>query len=403
MSHQIFRNQYHPTRAAALSSGYVDLCRGLIKSGSLNQSKLQEFASDLVQLYTEELSRVSVELRPKTADLIKARIESGMYLSGLYHKGMNIYSISESVRDSLKTTTLSGIRLGDLKFPYDSFYVGFERGSGISLDGDILEVDGAYVTKVSSEGDDVAITINLSTRNLEMDTEVRPWLITEERFYTFRISGRADDTFEDALGFAIDSNEFGLEVDQDEIDEFKSSVIEVQPEFSKMGIEVTTPEETGTERDARLKAEGLEPAKKALALVLGSICALSAEPDDLNSNEGWTDDAPNGLVIQAMESKSRKRRQLARGRLLKAGYLPIRKIDLGQPSEEYSKSIGSGGSKKGAHWRAGHFRRQLHGKGLSLVKIIWILPTLVNRDQRPANEGRVYAVKDSSLDSGPKP
>jgi hypothetical protein len=48
---------------------------------------------------------------------------------------------------------------------------------------------------------------------------------------------------------------------------------------------------------------------------------------------------------------------------------------LSDPTEGHS------GHEVEPHWRRGHWRLQPHGTGLSLLKLIWIRPTIVRRDK----------------------
>jgi hypothetical protein len=42
------------------------------------------------------------------------------------------------------------------------------------------------------------------------------------------------------------------------------------------------------------------------------------------------------------------------------------------------------------HWRRGHWRNQKYGKNLMDNKVIWILPTIVNKDKGEPIKGHIY-------------
>ena len=72
--------------------------------------------------------------------------------------------------------------------------------------------------------------------------------------------------------------------------------------------------------------------------------------------------------------------------------------DLFKECPRDDNSEGHGVSPR-AHWRRGHWRRQRHGAGLSLVTPRWIRPTIVKQDNGPLVETRLY---DVQADAGAK-
>lgn len=99
----------------------------------------------------------------------------------------------------------------------------------------------------------------------------------------------------------------------------------------------------------------------------------------------------NDLIQECVNGKTPKARQKAAGAIKRQGFTPIRRLDLSAfgASAENGGSAGNGRTVR-PHWRAGHFRRQHHGKGRFLVAVRWIMPTMVKAGQGPMIEGRLY-------------
>jgi len=404
----ILREDYHPLRAAKYWPAYVSAMRKLRRDWGMYVSgpQMEQVKQTMMGLYSEEVEKASFEDRPANIDVMMEHLEKGVRYGYLVANGLNVYSIGPDVRDAVKKTSLSGIRLGDLRLPFESIYIGFDRGSGIYFDHgtgkDNLIVDGAYVRKLQDIRDGkIHLEVCLTTRDrigVLREKYVDLWPLHREPHYTFDLVGQPEDNIEDLLGFAISNGTMDLQVDEGSTDEFRATIAGLQSDYLDQGIHVTAPEATGPERRAAFRNQNLDSAKNGLSVVLGVLCVLTSREDDGNDDDAliWPDDTPRELIEKLDNGKTPKARRLARNEMSRSGFMPIRRVILNAPLNQQSGSADTkiSGQGKTSHWRSGHIRRQPHGPKNSKIKIIWIMPTLINdADEDPA--GRIIRVSKS--------
>ncbi|HKK57809.1 hypothetical protein [Marinobacter sp.] len=338
----------------------------------------------------------------KGTSVLMQRTKQAYRYGQLARRGMNIYALFTPLRDALRKTSLGDVRIGDLRMPFDVLYIGFEEGSGITFGTRThpraLVVDGAYVTAAPVDPEtgkqhiDVCITTRDALSALRAGYGAH-WPFSYEPHFTFTLKGRPDDTFEAALGEALDTNAVDLDVDEDGLHSFRQAVVEYQDEAAASGIQINTPAVSVSEELAAFKSRNLSEAKKALSLILGALCALTARPNEADLPETWPEGTPEVLVAKVATARSPKKRRDAENELKKRGFVSVRRLDLDAfGGGAHTSGDGAGGSVA-PHWRACHFRRQPVGKDQSERRLIWILPTIVNASKGAPNTGRLYKVK----------
>lgn len=402
----LIREDYHPLRAAKYWPEYVSLMNKLRRSWQMyqTQDQIEDLKGKMHKLYSKEVAKAELEDRPKQIDPMMQHLERGIRYGFLAASGLNIYSIAPDVRDAIKKTSLSGIRLGDLRTPFETIYIGFDRGSGVYFDHDNgkqnLLVDGAYVRRMirPNEGD-THLEICLTTRDrlgpLRHGYEDH-WALQIEPHFTFDLIGEPEQTIEEILGFAIQNGDMDLEPDEEATDEFRATIADMQAEMMAKGLHVTVPTTTATERRSAFRTQNLDEARKGLSVVLGALCVLTSRMDNGSAidQEVWPDDTPKALVERLEDGISPKVRKKALSDLKKSGYMTIKRIILDAPlsarSSEKQSESGTGG--KSAHWRSGHIRRQPHGPKNAEIKLVWIMPTFVGGDDDGNAAGRLIRV-----------
>src|SRR6056297_2227863 len=156
----------------------------------------------------------------KGTSVLMQRTKQAYRYGQLARRGMNIYALFTPLRDALRKTSLGDVRIGDLRMPFDVLYIGFEEGSGITFGTRThpraLVVDGAYVTAAPVDPEtgkqhiDVCITTRDALSALRAGYGAH-WPFSYEPHFTFTLKGRPDDTFEAALGEALDTNAVDLD------------------------------------------------------------------------------------------------------------------------------------------------------------------------------------------------
>lgn len=407
----ITRDEFHPLRFQK----YWPKCAAEVSRLSrtwdtfITPEQFQELNARVQRSYNEAIMAVDFDQRPAGIKNMMQRVEQAARLGMVVRCGMNIYSLSIPLRNALRKTSLGDVRIGDIKAPFESLYIGFEGGSGVKFvtegSGGVLVVDGAYVTIPPANPGTTVRKIDISLTTRDSLSALRPeyaarWPFADEPHFTFSLEGDFEDSFETALGEALDTNALDLQVDEDAVDNFRQSVVDHQEEAALNGIELTTPMTSSREKRAEFKARNLEDAKKALSLVLGALCAFTARPDDEKGEVLWPEDTPEKLLSGVETAGSAKKKRNAENELKRQGFVSVRRVDLDLFGADTSTVRDGNGSGVAPHWRAGHFRRQAIGKGRALRKLIWILPTIVNAAIGEARSGRIYKVKGEPKQPG---
>lgn len=404
ISSNISREDHHPLRVQKYWPGYASGVSRICRSWETypTPDQFTELQALVQGLYNDAIEVVPPGQRPEGMGVLIQRTEQAYRYGQLARCGMNIYALSTPLRDALRKTSLGDVRVGDLRMPFDVLYIGFEEGSGLAFGTrdhpGALVVDGAYVTAAPVDPEagtrhiDVCITSRDALSALRADYGAH-WPFSYEPHFTFSLRGSAEDTFEAALGEALDTNALDLEVNEDGLHRFREAIVGYQEEAAASGIKITTTTVSASEELAEFKSRNLSEAKKALSLILGALCALTARPDDAELSTSWPADTPEALIAKITSAPSPKKRRDAENDLKKRGFVSVRRIDLDAfGGEPHTSGDGAGGSVA-PHWRAGHFRRQPVGKDRTERRLIWILPTIVNALKGPPNSGRVYKVK----------
>jgi hypothetical protein len=135
--------------------------------------------------------------------------------------------------------------------------------------------------------------------------------------------------------------------------------------------------------------------RASLNIIVNAACFISFRPEDIT--EDWEGEPP-AWMLQALSDPSETRRARDRKRdavknLTSGDYTRIKICGRNLFSDTPGNSgIPGHGKSPRAHWRRGHWRRQRHGVGLSLVTPKWIRPTIVKKDNGPLVETRIYDV-----------
>jgi hypothetical protein len=179
------------------------------------------------------------------------------------------------------------------------------------------------------------------------------------------------------------------------------------PPSENMSRTITHPDGTTTSiQDIRAESRkrrvevflSQEPIFRAcLNIIVNAACFISFRPEDIN--EEW-DGQPPAWIIEAMNDNrdtrsARDRKKHALHSLESGDYTRIRICGKNLFANTHGDNFPfSCGISPRAHWRRGHWRRQRHGTGLSLMTARWIRPTIVNKDNGASVETRIYDVEE---------
>jgi len=352
---------------------------------------LDDYMRQIQASYNAALAGISLEQRPKAADFLRSELETGMAFGMLYAFGTNIFSIDHALVESFRHTDLDQAPLSALEFPYEAFYVAFPPQQDLLLPGAAAPIDGAYVY-VQQNADLRVLHIDLTTR-AKPNLTYSDYIVHGDPSCGIVIDLKTDpekpvvdaltEAFEDAVQTAASS---GMNAEM----AAKQSL-----EAAEFGIAVAPTRPEVIQRRIQAAYDGQPVAYQGVQLVLNALCYLTAYPDD--SELSWPEGAPDRLKKKADEGKSHKERRNAESKLFSMGVTRVRFCR--HPGGGSQGAGGSGESGRSAHWRRGHWRHQPHGPKRQLRKLVWIRPTLVNKEQEPPTDSRIYQVEESSADN----
>jgi len=264
-------------------------------------------------------------------------------------KGREIICIEESLVHAFENSDCGDIRIGDvLPEKSTTLYLHFDGKLETPIDlggGELLE--GVYVVSYPS----TSVRFVLCARQPDSKSPLTKW---RER-YDLRVPSEfltmaADEAIDMALA--------------KDLADLRSARLQTEKNPRNGALQAI---DLLTKR----MAEGHDAYRRALRLVLNSLAYLKNYSDD--SRKGWPEQAPERLVKQ-LDGATPKEVQRAQSKLWALGFVQV--TYLGEKFSETLRRNAPHGSVR-AHWRRGHWRHQAYGPKFSLMKLIWLQPTLV--------------------------
>lgn len=307
--------------------------------------------------------------------------------------GRQIFDVPARMCEMLRHTDVDDVPVNMLRLPYPVLYLHF--GSQVDMEIEPKwHLDGAYI---EHHPEHQLLTFTLTARPQD-DAMVNLWHAFGEPVIVLSLPAEVAGY---DLGTAIDHqlaarlNQLRSEQaqgDRDATDEF-TQMLPPEQRDSAAGfgrVQITT----GTRATAHLEqAQRHAPIlRAAMRLVVNALCYLTAYPDDLES--AWPEGTPQRLR-QRTESGTPKEQARARSKLEALGYTAVNLCGRRLEAHTAAQSVAPLATAVRPHWRRGHWRRQAHGEGLKLRRIIWIMPTIVRAGEQatPSEQetlGHVY-------------
>lgn len=307
-----------------------------------------------------------------------------------------MFSFEPTLAADLSRTDIGEIPWEAVKLPYDCFFVSF----GPILDCEKVfhdrryKVDGFYLHRfqesaIPQYADRECLRVTITTRLIhptydEAKLEMPSYMSLTDPTYNFVLVGKAGDTMDEIFRNSIEANRV-LERGRDECNFQESKVL---ADYLELDNEPEFPGSFFLNRFER----GLDLIEESLPLIFNLVLYLGHGP--AQPNPEFPEGAPKRLIEALQKTPSEKRRKRVREDLERLGYSKIRFIRDPQKKEP-CVPFGSGVEVR-PHWRRGHWRMQPYGPKLSLLKLLWVRPTMVHRDRTEGiNMGRLYDVDES--------
>lgn len=363
----------------------MQLYRRIVGRGIPTNTWIQEIGEMMMPIYNDIIMAMPREKRPErpTAMLVQEASLAG-HVGAFVEHGRNIFFLEPQLVQLLGQTDLTNVRCGDIQLPFDCFHISFGDAFDGALPGAPNRIDGAYITSHPDWSDKLQILV--TTRRLDQQHPDKPnrWPFSRDVYFYAPLNvSDPDATFEDVVRTAIEGGEIKIEQSIMTPDDEKVVELPGGPVLVRDVRHLTDAEQT------ELTREGLPMFRRALVLVVNALCYLNASSDE-TSTKRLPDDTPADLVANWQSAKV-SLRDRAKSGLLERGFMPVllRNSDV---AVETSLANSGSGAQVSTHWRRGHWRRQPHGQGRALIKLMWIRPALVAADHGavPDTKGHLY-------------
>lgn len=279
--------------------------------------------------------------------------------------GRQIFDLTDELVEMLAQTDVEDCTLNDWKAPYDAFFIRFGKQESMKLEfeDDFEYVDGAFVA-------------------------VTPW---DEHSDKRRIKFGFTMVGKDGNGMTLPGYYFDFAPDEQRMPIKEAIAHSIERRASGFDEECSAESALTAHRKVLLK-DNAELIENGIQLIVNALFYI----ESVGGNEpaGSLEpgrDVPPEQVVEWMQAKPEKRHKL-KSRMFSDGYAVVRLL-----GKELRGAQNSTGTSTKTHWRRGHWRQQHHGSQNSLLKRIWIKPTMVNADQ-PHDDlpGHIYAVGSSN-------
>lgn len=392
--------RYHPERFRA----YHDFCDWLRRyfdlqidkrSGLPTLDQMNQIGRHLLEEMNQKAIK-EIPLRPRLAQTasssqaMDAMISLAMKWGRYVQSGRQIFDFPPSMVDMFKETDVEDIPLNMIRMPYTCQYLYFGPQAELELEPGWF-IDGAYVERFVEDGD-FAVTVTACPTDHSLS---RLWPGYPEPYFSQGFLERFRTT---DLGTAVDevlAEELaGHNKRINEVPDSKDITAEVAREAAAAGEMipegVQMVDKSGVNSRVRLDTTSrrFPIYRAALRLVVNALCYMTAYPDDVEAS--WPDGTPERLKAQTASGKFKEARN-AKSKLEALGYVPVHFCGRAW-THAAAPSAGTGRKGVATHWRRGHWKRQPHGEGRKLRKLIWIMPTLVGREDPASSDplGHVY-------------
>lgn len=339
-------------------------------------------ALQLVSLtYNHQISQVPLRQRrdepPQSSKALSSIAGLAMGVARFVRFGRQIFDLPPSMVEMFRHTDVDDVPLDLLNVPYGAFYIHFGKTDLELAPGH--KIDGAYVHRT----DDGVFGITMTTVP-DDPLRAEQWSIYGEPEYTQQFAHEHRGM---TVGLAVDS------VLSQTLDGLRRRRDSERPplgadQLDELGLKPSSVSWVGAETAIKQLDElpqQTEAYRAALRLVINAICYLTAYRDDVE--KGWAEGTPKSLVAKA--GRPGKEGQRAKSKLEALGYRAIHRC--GVRFEAQAAARGSIGTTRDRGWVMGHWKRQVHGVGRALRKLIWVMPYMTHRNEDgPEPLGHLY-------------
>lgn len=267
------------------------------------------------------------------------------------NSGRNIFHFSKELLELFENTDVDQIPLEVIQFPYKSFYISLQdldRQFAIDTAGNDYVIDGVFIIKDFAKENQIDLFFSGVDKRAKAS---KNWLWGNYASLTgdwFRINFTAEKNTLRTSGYLA---------------KFASEYPEEGKEASRLFFQ------------------------NMVNISFNALCYLSSKQETPKTE--FPKDTPLYLLSKLKAAKTKHQKEIAQTEIKRQGFTKIN--FLGQNLKHSAAESGTGNSVA-PHWRRGFWRNQPYGQGLKEHKLIWIKPTIVNRDKGEPTTGHIYQV-----------
>lgn len=284
--------------------------------------------------------------------------------------GRNIFSFSQNITELLKETDVLDIDISLIKLPYQNFYIDLSSAK-IPLEENSSEfIEGAFIRDEHDDGDNG----ETFERAIDIDFVSKDYI---DKYW--KINKHLDWDME--RGF------HSMVLFLDRKDSLKT--IEDAIKFDKKAF---VGEYTFDDRDDDTKIDLYLIHKQFVDRTINFIinCLLYLTTKEADIEEKYPTDLPTHLKSKLAKANTKRKKEVVKDEIFRNGFTKIKYV--GQNIKQTHNNNGSNGDVA-THWRRGHWRNQKFGQNLSESKLVWILPTIVNKEKGEPKTGHIYKIE----------
>lgn len=274
---------------------------------------------------------------------------------GWKEKGRNIFHFSENINDLLKQTDVLDIDISLIKLSYSNFYIDLSSAKIPFEENSSEIIEGAFIREEYHDGDDYERAINIDFVSKEYIEKY--WNINKDLCWD------TERGFHSILLF-LDRKD-NLRTVQDAINFDKSGFVS-SPMFE--------------DRDENTKDGLYNIHKQFVDRTINFIinCLLYLTTKEVGIDEKYPIDLPIYLKTKLEKANTKRKKEVVHSEISQNGFTKIKYVGY---KLKTNKSINSSGGEVAPHWR-----NQKIGENLNEAKLIWIMPTIVNKKKGRASK-----------------
>ena len=295
--------------------------------------------------------------------------------------GKQIYDFPPLLAEMFRHTDIDDIALEHVRLPYSTVYPHFGLQKEMPM-GDGWYAEGAYLTEIRDEdgGRHCNITLACGTesfdRFLQFDRTLEPG-------YSMALGpDRQTMSLAEAVELHLADKINYLKSDIANADKFEAEVAQQIADGLAPPHAISVRSRNSQDELDRLMPRH-ESFLKLLRLAVNALVYLNAYPDDVETH--WPAKTSPSKLRELAKAKDKKSKTRVLSELAKAGFTPVHLCGRRVQEQIDAQNAAMPDPDRrtvAMHWVRGHWRRQAHGPGYSLRKIIWRMPLL--RGTRPA-------------------